>query len=281
MGKHKRTGICEGCGNSPRVLTQIQSGQWVCQTCLRDIRVPTQHFVSPEAVASLRRKGFDVPDKLTREEYRRLADEYTRRWELAEVRAAGMNVGEGASSEELGRLWRIVRLRKKGGTISDSATIDEVKDVETRMRGVWHFFTKVAGVTHANRDGSERQDIIAVCEPFETLDLDHEEDNPVDANAIAVRRRSGEQLGYLPAELAADVVERLGKGYRYAAYLAEVTGGHGDKPTLGANLLIVVAEPGVGDDVVLEYFNRVIVTDEALLDDLGVDSLEAVRRESD
>ena len=31
-------GTCEGCGNSPRVLTKIESGQCVCRTCLREIR---------------------------------------------------------------------------------------------------------------------------------------------------------------------------------------------------------------------------------------------------
>jgi len=281
MGKHKPKGICEGCGNSPRVLTQIQSGQWVCQTCLREIRGPKQYFVSPEAVASLRRKGFDVPDKLTREEYHRLADEHTRRWQLAEVRAAGINVADGASMHELERLWRIARLRKKGATISASVTIDEVEDAETRGRGVWHFFSKIVGVTHANTDGSDRQDIIARCHPFETLDLAREEENPVDGNAIAVRRSDGDQLGYLPAELAADVVERIQRGYRYAAYLTEITGGQHDKPTLGANLLILVANPGVSDEVVMEYVNNVIATDEATLDDLGVDSLEAVPRQSE
>ena len=93
MGKHRPKGICEGCGNSPRALTQIESGEWVCQTCLREIRGPRQDFVCPEAVASLRRKGFDVPDKVTREEYNRLSDSYTRSWQLKEVRAARARSG--------------------------------------------------------------------------------------------------------------------------------------------------------------------------------------------
>ena len=281
MGKQKRNGKCEGCGNFPRVLTKIQSGQWVCHTCLREIRGPTQHFVSAEAVASLRRKGFNVPDKLTREEYRRLADEHTRQWQIAEVRSVGMSVRDDAPLDEVERLWRVARLRRKGITISDGATLDEVKKAESLGRGVWYFFSKVAGVTHTNKDGSDRQEIISLCDPLETLDLDREEDNPVDPNAIALRRMDGDQLGYLQAQLAADVVERLRKGYRYAAYFAGVTGGQEDKPTLGANLLILVAEPGVSDEVVVESFNRVIATDERLLDGLGAESLEAVLRKED
>ena len=89
-------------------------------------------------------------------------------------------------------------------------------------------------------------------------------------------RSNGSQLGYLSAALAADVARRLGQGYRYAAYLAEVTGGEPGKPTLGANLLIVVAEPGVDDEAVLEYMNSVIASDEAVLADLGVEGLTAV-----
>ena len=103
-----------------------------------------------------------------------------------------------------------------------------------------------------------------------------EEDNPVDANAVAVCRRNGGQLGYLPAKLAADIVARLRQGFRFAAYLTEVTGGEEDKPNLGANLLILAADPGVSDEVVVEYFNEVIGRDESLLSDLRVDSLTAV-----
>jgi ribosomal protein S14 len=33
-----RKGTCEGCGNTSRVLSQVESGQWVCRTCLREIR---------------------------------------------------------------------------------------------------------------------------------------------------------------------------------------------------------------------------------------------------
>lgn len=29
---------CQGCGKSSRILSQIESGQWVCKTCLREIR---------------------------------------------------------------------------------------------------------------------------------------------------------------------------------------------------------------------------------------------------
>lgn len=37
--KRKPEGACDGCGNSSRKLTQIESGQWVCVTCLREIQL--------------------------------------------------------------------------------------------------------------------------------------------------------------------------------------------------------------------------------------------------
>ena len=157
----------------------------------------------------------------------------------------------------------------------DGAETVDVERGETQGRGVWHFFSKVVGVTYQNPDGSDRQTIIAECEPLERLELVNEGDNPVDANAIAVRRSSGGQLGYMSAALAAEVVARHRKGYRHCAYVTAVTGGEPGRPIVGANILVIVAEPGVNDRSVMEYIDEVIATDERLLAELGVDSLTA------
>jgi len=159
----------------------------------------------------------------------------------------------------------------------DGTATNEIAHSEVQGRGVWHFFSKVVGVTHQNADGSDRQKILTDCECFERLELIHEDDNPVDANAIAVCRCNGDQLGHLSAGLATEVVERQQKGYRYGAYLTALTGGKPDRPTIGANILILVAKPGVSDESVKEYIDEVMATDEDLLADLGVDSLCAVR----
>jgi hypothetical protein len=72
------------------------------------------------------------------------------------------------------------------------------------------FYTKVAGVSHSNEDGSSRAHIIAKCKVFECLNLVWETENKFDPNAVAVRRvGTGEQLGYLEARLAAEVVHAL------------------------------------------------------------------------
>jgi len=36
--KKLENATCDGCGNSFRVLTKLESGQYVCRTCLREIR---------------------------------------------------------------------------------------------------------------------------------------------------------------------------------------------------------------------------------------------------
>ncbi len=121
--------------------------------------------------------------------------------------------------------------------------------------GIRHFFTKVAGVSHANQDGTSRQKIIKKCRTLEKLTLDHEEDNPHDRNAVRVCRENGEQIGYLQQELAEEVVSRSERGYRYAAFVKDVTGGRPSSPTHGINLLIIVALPGISDSEVQRYID--------------------------
>ncbi len=129
---------------------------------------------------------------------------------------------------------------------------------------VRHFHTKIAGVTHKNRDGSNRQKLIRGCSVFETLELDHEEDNPHDPNAVRVCRENGQQLGYLNAALAQEVVSKSGRGYRFAVFIKDITGGRRKGQSLGVNLLIVLAEPGVGDREVKRYVKQLIEEDPEL-----------------
>ena len=68
------------------------------------------------------------------------------------------------------------------------------------------FYTKIAGTSHRNSDGSSRTKAIKECEIAEELELRHEPENSFDPNAVAVLRKSGEQLGYLDARLAGEVV---------------------------------------------------------------------------
>jgi len=102
------------------------------------------------------------------------------------------------------------------------------------------FWSKVAGVTHENRDGTSRQEILKRCEVRELLQLVPEPDNPVDPDAIAVLRQNGQQLGYLDKRLASETHNRIKKGEHWQAMLTAVTG-RSPHPHrwLGANIVML------------------------------------------
>jgi hypothetical protein len=99
------------------------------------------------------------------------------------------------------------------------------------------FFTKIAGVTHRNKDRKSRQRLIARCRVGEELVLEREPDNPVDPNAIKVLRVTGEQLGYIPAQVAASgLAKELDRGERPRCRIVNLTGRDGQ--TRGVNIEI-------------------------------------------
>ena len=105
------------------------------------------------------------------------------------------------------------------------------------------FHTKVVGVTFQNDDGSSRQRILKRCRKGEHLVLVNTP-IPEDRNAVAVRRAStGEQLGYLSRELAAEIAPKLRRGVRITAEIASLTGGGLIfKRTRGCNIKITIWE---------------------------------------
>ena len=105
--------------------------------------------------------------------------------------------------------------------------------------------TIVVGVTYDNDDGSSRQKIISRCTEGEDLLLEHQPDNPHDPNAVAVvKKRTGEQIGFLEARLAKDIIRLVEKeGRAYVCQILHIKGGTRDKPTLGVNIKIGIAEP--------------------------------------
>jgi hypothetical protein len=123
-----------------------------------------------------------------------------------------------------------------------------------------HFFGHVAGESHRNDDGSDRQAIIPRCRVGELLVLQHEPDNPHDINAIRVLRQNGEQIGYLEREFAGEVVSRSAKGRHYHALVAGI-GRPRRSRFYGVALLIVVEDDGATDDEVVAYAHEVLSRD--------------------
>jgi hypothetical protein len=102
------------------------------------------------------------------------------------------------------------------------------------------FYTKVAGSTHRNKDGTSRKPIIAKCHVGEILELIHEPDNPVDPNAIRVCRKDGSQLGYLEDRLAGEIVRDVRQhGPRWAIMFAHHNRHPETDKVVGATLYIV------------------------------------------
>ena len=107
------------------------------------------------------------------------------------------------------------------------------------------FFTKVAGVTHRNDDGSRRQQIIPRCSIGENLILRREPHNRVDTGAIKVTRSNGEQLGYLPAHVsrggdASGLAHQMDAGTGYQCRITAITGG-GPEKSWGVNIEVTDA----------------------------------------
>ena len=106
------------------------------------------------------------------------------------------------------------------------------------------FFSKIAGVSHSNDDGSSRQRIISRCRVGEPLTLKRDPTNPYDANAIRVHRKNGEQLGYLDRRVASQLARDLDNGTEIPCCISSLTGG--GEYTRGVNIYLGEwSEPGV------------------------------------
>ncbi len=96
--------------------------------------------------------------------------------------------------------------------------------------------TRIVGVTHPNHDGTSRQEYLRGCSRGEMLRLVPEPDNSFDVNAVKVETESGYQVGYLPRDVAENLM-RNGPPPTYAK-IKYLMGGRPDRPTMGAMITI-------------------------------------------
>jgi hypothetical protein len=82
--------------------------------------------------------------------------------------------------------------------------------------------TRIAGVTYEGR-----QTVVSKLLRKEIVMLVREPKNEYDANAIAVTNTLGEQLGYIPREMAARLATPIDKGARISAHVVSVGGYNG------------------------------------------------------
>jgi hypothetical protein len=100
------------------------------------------------------------------------------------------------------------------------------------------FYSKIAGVTHRNSDGVDRQYLIGFLRVGQPLTLLREPGNRHSQTAVMVLLEGRYQLGYLPDHTSMEVAESMDHGVPACAFVTEVTGGTSDAPTRGVNLLV-------------------------------------------
>jgi hypothetical protein len=124
---------------------------------------------------------------------------------------------------------------------------------------VSHFRTRIAGTRHKNVDGSSRTRLIGRLEPLDRLHFEHEPTNPHDPNAVRVLGEDGRQVGYLPREVAADVVEKSRRGHEFACFVEDVIE-EDDSRRLAwfVDLFVVEASPGATEAEVQRYVEEVV-----------------------
>jgi hypothetical protein len=106
------------------------------------------------------------------------------------------------------------------------------------MADITHFHTKVVGVTFKNPDGSSRQRILTSCQVWEAVALVRglNQDFP---DSLAVVRENCSQIGYLGAQLAADLCGEIDtERTSFFGAISSLTGGTFEKPTRGVNLIV-------------------------------------------
>ncbi len=95
-------------------------------------------------------------------------------------------------------------------------------------------YSKLAGVTHHNADGTSRQEVIAeLCYQGQTLLL-MREPNQYSYENIGVY--VAYQVGYVNPELARELSPLLDQGVPVEARITDITGGSEEKPTRGVNV---------------------------------------------
>ena len=122
---------------------------------------------------------------------------------------------------------------------------------------ITHFFDIVVGMSFKNRDGSDRLQAALECAPDEQLDLIAEPDNPADPNAIAVCRRNGQQIGYLPRELAAIVSKEMARHWEYPAFVWTLGDDTPPYTAFSIELLIFRVAEGKPEEEVQSYIDGI------------------------
>jgi hypothetical protein len=158
--------------------------------------------------------------------------------------------------------------------------IETPRSSETSSTIVKSFFTRIAGVTHEGR-----QQIIARCSVGESLILVRDPDNRFDKGAIKVLRSTGEQLGFIPADVSrggnpSGLAYSMDHGSRYQCRISDITGG-GEK-WLGMNIeLTEITEKESYEDLVQRRIRELTDVNHQQVSQTVDSPFESARRDDD
>ena len=108
------------------------------------------------------------------------------------------------------------------------------------MQPVETIYSKLQGVTRTNRDGTNRQEIIAeLCYQGQQLVLMRA---PTQYNPNNLDVYVAFQVGQINPELADLLVPILDEGGIVRTQITDITGGTADKPTRGVNIECTISE---------------------------------------
>jgi hypothetical protein len=113
-----------------------------------------------------------------------------------------------------------------GCTPSKSLTVDKV------------IYSKIAGVTFDNCDGTNRQALLPSLKKGDELELKREQNNAFDNNAVAIYSPKG-QIGYINAELAPYISTIIDNDGSLRVIVNEITGGEPNQ-YYGCNIEIMI-----------------------------------------
>jgi HIRAN domain len=99
---------------------------------------------------------------------------------------------------------------------------------------------RVAGVAGASRHHAEALESEAAA-PGDPIDLRRDPDNQHDPNAIAVHARGGDQLGWVPREIAAEIAPELDAGKAWSAVVLREQRASPRDPRSGLTMLLAPA----------------------------------------
>ncbi len=170
----------------------------------------------------------------------------------AAVRMAAMQARRSRETKKKEIRQERKQLEKERGREERVRLREENRSRAMRIR---HQFTKVAGVTFLNDNGTDRQHILSKCKAGEQLILKHDPLNEHSEFAIEVRRTTGEQLGFLPEWLTQEIRTNIEDGYRVLAVVKNITGKAYTESNLGANLIVLYIQTDVTDDEATAYAN--------------------------